>query len=57
MPQSAVYVGDNYELDYLGARGAGLKAVWLDRAGLGRPGEPIERISTLDELPEVLAGL
>ncbi|MDP9182728.1 MAG: HAD family hydrolase [Actinomycetota bacterium] len=32
-PESVLMVGDNYELDVLAARGAGLQAVHLDRAG------------------------
>jgi putative hydrolase of the HAD superfamily len=32
-PSEAVYVGDRYETDALGARRAGLTGVWLDREG------------------------
>ncbi|MGZ3689067.1 MAG: HAD family hydrolase, partial [Bdellovibrionota bacterium] len=32
-PSSAIFVGDLYELDVVGARNAGLKPIWLDRAG------------------------
>jgi HAD superfamily hydrolase (TIGR01509 family) len=29
----ALYVGDSWESDYVGARGAGIAAVWLNRSG------------------------
>ncbi|MES2076540.1 MAG: HAD family hydrolase [Pseudomonadota bacterium] len=32
-PQQAVYVGDDLRLDVVGAQGAGLRAVWLNRHG------------------------
>ena len=66
-PATAVYVGDRWDIDVLGARGAGLPAVWLDRRGVGDttvgaagavgaatvevPDVGIARIGTLAELP------
>ena len=32
-PESAVYIGDNYYADILGAQGAGLQAILIDRQG------------------------
>lgn len=32
-PQDAVYVGDDLRLDVLGAQAAGMRAVWMNRAG------------------------
>ena len=32
-PQQAVYVGDDRRIDVLGARQAGLRSVWMNRAG------------------------
>ncbi|MGV7210881.1 HAD family hydrolase [Oxalobacteraceae bacterium A2-2] len=32
-PADAVYVGDDLQLDVVGAQGAGLRAVWINRAG------------------------
>jgi putative hydrolase of the HAD superfamily len=32
-PDNAVYVGDLYETDAVGAREAGLRGIWLDRTG------------------------
>lgn len=48
-----LHVGDNYDLDVVAARGAGLAAVHLDRAGAGPLGEA-ERITTLADLPGYL---
>ncbi|MEV7615165.1 HAD family hydrolase [Streptomyces sp. NPDC089799] len=56
-PAEVAYVGDNREIDALGARDAGLVAVWLDRRGDGGPApEGTHRIEGLAELPGVLAG-
>lgn len=57
-PDEVVYVGDRLDIDALGARDAGLMAVWLDRAGAG--GElpaGVRRIASLAELPELLRGV
>jgi putative hydrolase of the HAD superfamily len=35
LPARTLYVGDNREIDAVGARNAGLVGVWLDRAGRG----------------------
>jgi FMN phosphatase YigB (HAD superfamily) len=55
-PIDTVHVGDSWDADYLGARGAGLHAVWLNRAGRPAPG-PCTEIRTLSELGERLATL
>jgi HAD superfamily hydrolase (TIGR01549 family) len=56
MPQAAVYVGDNYYADIVGARGAGLRPVLIDPKGIfPEPGCPT--IRTLSELEAVLPGL
>jgi HAD superfamily hydrolase (TIGR01549 family) len=34
-PERAIHIGDSYESDVLGARGVGMGALWLDRAGRG----------------------
>lgn len=51
------YVGDRWDVDVVGAAGAGMRPVWLNRAGLPRPssgpepaGEPIIEIASLTEL-------
>jgi putative hydrolase of the HAD superfamily len=48
-PTQVLMVGDNYEIDVLGARAAGLSAIHLDRSGR-HPGPDQERISTLNDL-------
>ena len=56
----AVMVGDSIERDIAGARHAGLRGVWLDRAGSGtREGSVIAdaRIRALPELRDSLIGL
>jgi putative hydrolase of the HAD superfamily len=52
--QNAVYVGDLYETDAVGARAAGLAGVWLDRQALRRPDHAPPIIRGLDELPGLL---
>jgi putative hydrolase of the HAD superfamily len=55
-PAAAVYVGDNYFADVIGARGAGLQPILIDPKGIfPQPGCPV--IRTLDELDRALAGL
>ena len=62
-PAQAVYVGDRLETDAVGAAGAGLTGVWLDRSGAGAvdevaahgPAAGIPTITTLAELPGLLA--
>ena len=52
-PRSVVCVGDSLEWDVLGAEAAGLRAVWLDRAGRGTS-EPVASVRGLDELAAAL---
>jgi len=53
--QDAVYVGDLYETDAVGARAAGLAGVWLDRRSLRRSDHAPPIIRDLDELPVLLS--
>lgn len=39
-PASAVYVGDEYDIDAIAAHEAGLRGVWLDRPGTRRASVP-----------------
>lgn len=56
-PHEVAYIGDNYALDAIGARDAGLAAYWLDRARTGMVVEPgIRVVHSLDELPDFLGG-
>jgi FMN hydrolase / 5-amino-6-(5-phospho-D-ribitylamino)uracil phosphatase len=52
-----VYVGDDPLLDVEGARGAGMHAIWIDRAGVQWPAEiapPAHTIRSLADLVELL---
>jgi putative hydrolase of the HAD superfamily len=51
--ERAVYVGDIYSVDYLGAQNAGMKAVLMDIAGVYET-RNLVRITTLEELGPVL---
>ncbi|THA68118.1 HAD family hydrolase [Streptomyces sp. A0958] len=54
-PAEVAYVGDEPDIDAVGAAAAGLTGIWLDRRGLG--GRPeLVRITTLGGLPGLLAG-
>ncbi|QWF78019.1 Phosphoglycolate phosphatase [Amycolatopsis sp. CA-230715] len=55
-PAEAAHVGDKLGVDAVGARDAGLGAVWLDRAGCDDVDVPrgVHVVSGLDELPELL---
>ncbi|SHM98422.1 HAD family hydrolase [Streptomyces yunnanensis] len=57
-PTEVLYVGDRLDVDGLGARDAGLAAVWLDRAGAEEQPPPgVRRIRGLAELPELVRGV
>jgi putative hydrolase of the HAD superfamily len=53
LPGEVLYVGDEHETDVVGARGAGLSAVLLDRLGAA-PAEETAVITSLAELPDRL---
>jgi putative hydrolase of the HAD superfamily len=55
--RDAVMVGDSIERDIVGARGAGLRTIWLDRSGDTPPrtAPANVRITELAELPTALA--
>lgn len=54
-PSSVVCLGDSLAWDVLGARVAGLRAVWLDREGRGTA-EQVASVRGLDEVTAVLDG-
>ncbi|MFF2810051.1 HAD family hydrolase [Streptomyces sp. NPDC058000] len=57
-PSEVLYVGDRLDIDGLGARDAGLAAVWLDRTGTDeQPPAGVHRIRGLAELPELVRGV
>lgn len=56
-PQQVVYVGDDPALDIVGARGAGMHAIWIDRGHMEWPAdiEPAAHsVTSLHELGTVL---
>ena len=57
-PADTVCIGDNLEWDVLGARAAGLRAVWIDRDGtVAGPELPaVPTVRSLGELTTVLRG-
>lgn len=61
-PSEAVYIGDRFETDALGAVNAGLRGIWIDRDGNATPEEltraaaaNVSVIRSLLELPALLA--
>jgi putative hydrolase of the HAD superfamily len=58
-PRRTVYVGDSVKADALGALGAGLVPVWVDRWNDSWPGRPdeVHRITTLEDLPALVDSL
>jgi putative hydrolase of the HAD superfamily len=53
-PAQAAYVGDDFDVDIVAARDAGLMSVYLDRNGRGPTGHPY-RITSLRRLGDVFA--
>lgn len=52
-PAETVLVGDNWTADVLGALGAGIRPVWLNRTGAPRPLAHVPEITALAPLPAV----
>lgn len=59
-PERCLHVGDHREHDAIGACAAGLRGVWIDRAGVGDRADPGghagERITSLAGLPSLVTG-
>jgi HAD superfamily hydrolase (TIGR01662 family) len=53
-PAEAIYIGDQYQVDVVGARSAGMKAILLDRAGFIENITDSPRIQSLTEVAEYL---
>lgn len=54
-PAEVAYVGDRLDVDAVGARDAGLRGIWIDRANSAMElPSGVHRISTLRELAAVL---
>ncbi|MEU8003187.1 HAD family hydrolase [Catellatospora sp. NPDC049111] len=58
-PEEIVYVGDNYHHDVEAPAAAGMRTVWVNRAGRDLPGPvvPDLTVERLAQLPERLGGL
>jgi putative hydrolase of the HAD superfamily len=54
-PDRAVCIGDNLDWDVLGAQAAGLRGIWLDRAGRGTTDEVVV-VSSLHDVAAALTG-
>jgi putative hydrolase of the HAD superfamily len=54
IPAEAIYVGDQYQVDVLGARGAGMKGILLDRTGHHTEITDCPRIQSLTGVAEYL---
>jgi putative hydrolase of the HAD superfamily len=52
-PAEAVYIGDSWESDYLGAREAGLRAIWVNRSRR-RPPAVCPQVPDLRGIPRLL---
>ena len=52
-PHRVVCIGDSLECDVLGARAAGLRAIWLDRTGMGTT-EAVAAVRALDEVTQAI---
>ena len=56
-PDEAIYVGDTLYDDVVGAKGVGMRAVWINRHGMSPDPQylsPDYEIKSLNELPEIL---
>lgn len=53
-PDESLYVGDVYSVDYLGATGAGMRAVLMDASG-AYADKGVARVESLEELQRALA--
>ena len=52
-PHHVTYIGDNYMKDVVGALGAGLRAVWVNRDGRQMPNHPLTPELTVRDLSEL----
>jgi putative hydrolase of the HAD superfamily len=53
-PDEAVYVGDNFKRDVVGAKSAGIAAVWIDTSGSGLPPQGLTPDLVIGDLLELL---
>jgi putative hydrolase of the HAD superfamily len=55
--ERAIMVGDSLDTDVAGGRTAGIRSVLLDRTGRATDKSGVERIVTLDSLPDLMTAL
>lgn len=53
-PDESIFVGDQYQVDMVGAKSAGMKAILLDRTGYYTDNLDTPRIKSLKEIMEYL---
>jgi HAD superfamily hydrolase (TIGR01549 family) len=56
-PAETVMVGDNWQADVVGALAVGIRPLWLNRMGVGRPLSHVAELVSLEPLEEVLRHL
>ena len=56
-PEAAILVGDSLDTDVAGGQAAGIRSVLLDRTGAAADNTGVERIVTLDNVPELMTVL
>jgi putative hydrolase of the HAD superfamily len=52
-PSACAYVGDVYEIDVVGARGAGIHAILIGSGGVPESALPVDRVAALPDLLEL----
>ena len=53
-PKQIMFVGDDYDRDYLGSRAAGMNPILIDRKGLHREKRDIASVSSLIKIPNLV---
>jgi len=56
-PEQAIYIGDQYQIDVVGASSAGMAGVLVDRYSLDDEQPEGYRISSLTEIPQLIASI
>ncbi|GAA4733491.1 HAD family hydrolase [Phytohabitans rumicis] len=58
-PSAVAHVGDSWDHDVVGAQSAGLRTVWLNRAGVPRPPGPgpDAEVRSLADVPDAVEGI
>jgi len=56
-PHEVIYVGDNFEIDVIGATAAGLRTIWIDREPEETSSVNFERLPSLAGVPRIIREL